>query len=275
VTRAHASVADLSGRLAPHHVAAVDGVVARYAEDGACVALLLVGSLAHGNGRPGSDVDVVLVATEEVFEARRGDGGLAFVIRDLAGWPGGYVDVKVTSRSMLERVAQRGSDPARYAFRDAVVLATRDPSIGVLLERAARFPSERRAERQRRFLCQLLAWTWYLEQAEEHANAYLTTVATHKLVLFACRVVLNANEALFPYHKWLLRETERVPRRPEGFADLIAELLARPSAAAAQRLKDAVLAFAGEREANLDWPNQFVVDSELNWLEHEAPVDDL
>jgi hypothetical protein len=66
-----------------------------------------------------------------------------------------------------------------------------------------------------------------------------------------------------------------VPRRPEGFADRIAELLARPSAAAARRLKDAVLAFAGEREANLDWSNQFLLDSELNWLEHEAPVDDL
>lgn len=275
MTRAYDSVAELSERLAAHHLAAVDGVVARYAGDGAVVALLLVGSLAHGLGRPGSDVDVMLVATEEAFELRRSEGRLAFVIHDLAGWPGGYVDVKVTSRSMLERVAHHGSDPARYAFRDAVVLAASDPTIGALLERAARFPSERRAERQRRFLCQLLAWTWYLEQAEEHANAYLTTVATHKLVLFACRVVLNANEALFPYHKWLLRETERVPRQPERFADLIAELLAGPSVGAARRLKDGVLAFAGENEATLDWPNQFLVDSELNWLEQEAPVDDL
>ncbi len=275
MTRAYDSLAELSGRLAPHHLAAVDGVVARYATDGAYVALLLVGSLAHGHARPESDLDVVLVATEEAFELRRSEGRLAFVIRDLAGWPGGYVDVKVTSRSMLERVARHGSDPARFAFRDAVVLATRDPTIGALLERAARFPSERRAERERRFLCQLLAWNWYLEQAEEHANAYLTIVATHKLVLFACRVVLNANEALFPYHKWLLQETERVPRQPDGFAERIAELLARPSVDAARRLKDAVLAFAGEHETNLDWPSQFVVDSELNWLEHEAPVDDL
>jgi len=224
-------MADLSGRLAPHHLAAVDGVVARYAEDGACVALLLVGSLAHGHGRPESDLDVVLVATEEAFELRRSEGRLAFVIRD--------------------------------------------PTIGASLQRAARFPSERRAERERRFLCQLLAWNWYLEQAEEHANAYLTIVATHKLVLFACRVVLNANEALFPYHKWLLQETERVPRQPDGFVERISELLARPSVDAARRLKDAVLAFAGVREATLEWPNQILVDSELNWLEHEAPVDDL
>ncbi len=268
-------VAELTSVLPPHHAAAVAAVVERFAPDDACEALLLVGSLAHGTGSPGSDVDVVLVTTEEAFARHRSERTLAFVIHDLVTWPNGYVDVKVTSRSLLEEIARRGSDPARYAFRDARILLTRDPSIGALLERIVRFPVEQRETRERRFLAQVLAWTWFMEQAETHRNLYLRTVATHKLVLFACRVVLNANEALYPYHKWLLQETERLPRQPEGFAEHVAELLERPSFAAAQRLRDTVLVFAGRREQELDWPNQFMADSELTWLEHEAPIDDL
>ena len=267
--------ADLTSVLAPHHAAAVEAVVERFGMGDICEALLLVGSSAHGSGSPGSDVDVILVASEAEFARRRRERTLAFVVHGLATRPGGYVDVKVTSRTMLERIARRGSDPARYAFRDARILLTRDPSIGALLERVVRFPVEQRQTREHRFLAQVLAWTWFMEQAEAHDNLYLSTVATHKLVLFACRVVLNANEAVYPYHKWLLRETEQLPRQPEGFSELIAELLRRPSSAAAQRLKDAVLAFAGAQEQKLDWPNQFMVDSELSWLEHEAPIDDL
>jgi hypothetical protein len=83
-------------------------------------------------------------------------------------------------------------------------------------------------------------------QAEAHRDAYLTTVATQKLALFACRVVLNRNEMLFPYHKWLVRETRRAPQQPEGFEERLHDLLERPSLAAAERLQAAVLDFVGE-----------------------------
>jgi predicted nucleotidyltransferase len=258
-----------------HHAQAVEAFVASYAARDEFVALLLVGSLAHGFATPASDVDVILVATEEEYRRREREQRIAFVEHDLCRYPGGYVDVKVTSRSLLHRVAERGSDAARYAYRDATILASREPDLGDLLAVVARFPIEQKVLRERRFLCQVHAWTWYMGQAESHRDPYLTAVATQKLALFACRVVLNRNEALFPYHKWLLRETARVPAQPEGFASCLRELLDRPSLAAAQRLHDAVFAFVGEAGRGLDWPGQFVADSELNWLHHEAPIDDL
>jgi predicted nucleotidyltransferase len=261
--------------MEPHHAQAIDGFVARYAAKEEFVALLLVGSLAHGFASPASDVDVMLVATDEEFRRRERERRLAFVERDLCAYPGGYVDVKVTSLSLLDRVADRGSDPARYAFKDAAILASREPALRDLLHRVARFPVEQKATRERRFLCQVLAWAWYMGQAEAHRDAYLTTVATQKLALFACRVVLNRNETLFPYHKWLVRETIRAPLQPDAFEPGLRDLLARPSSAAAERLRDAVLAFVGEAGAGLDWPAQFMADSELNWLHHEAPIDDV
>jgi hypothetical protein len=261
--------------LEPHHAQAVAGFVARYGGRDEFLAVLLVGSLAHGFATAASDVDVALVATEEEFSRREREHRLAFVERDLCRYPGGYVDVKVTSPSLLQRVAERGSDPARYAFQGAVILASRHPTLGDLLARAARFPVEQKGVREMRFLCQVQAWTWYMGEAESHGDAYLKAVATQKLALFACRVVLNRNETLFPYHKWLLREASRVPSQPEGFTVRLHDLLDRPSLATAQRLRDTVFTFVGEAGRGLDWPAQFMVDSELNWLHHEAPVDDL
>ena len=258
-----------------HHAQAIDGFLARFGSSDEFVALLLVGSLAHGFATPSSDVDVILVATEDEYRRRQSDHRLAFVERDLCGYAGGYVDCKVTALSLLHLVADGGSDPARYAFKDATILSSRENTLGACLARIVRFPIEQKAAREHRFLCQVLAWTWYMGQAEAHRDAYLTAVATQKLALFACRVVLNRNEALFPYHKWLVRETSRAPLQPEGFATYLRELLERPSLASAQRLQDAVLAFVGEAGRGLDWPMQFMVDSELNWLHHEAPVDDL
>jgi len=261
--------------MAPHQAQAIECFVAKYGGDDAFVALLLVGSLAHGFATPASDVDVILVATEDEYRRRQGDGRLAFVERDLCGYAGGYVDCKVTAPSLLQRVADRGSDPARYAFEGATILSSREPELGALLARIARFPVEEKAARERRFLCQVLAWTWYMGQAEAHSDAYLTAVATQKLALFACRVVLNRNEKLYPYHKWLVSETVRAPLQPEAFEACLNDLLGRPSLKAAQRLQEAVLAFVGGAGDGLDWPLQFMVDSELNWLHHEAPIDDL
>ncbi len=90
-----------------------------------------------------------------------------------------------------------------------------------------------------------------------------------------CRVVFNKNEALYPYHKWLLEETERISLKPENFDDLLEKLLLTPSFKTAEKLTEVLLEFLGLKEKEVDWPNQFMVDSEMNWLDHEAPIDDL
>jgi hypothetical protein len=258
-----------------HHTAAISDFLAIYTRKPEYLAIVLGGSLAHGFERSDSDVDVNLVATEGEYERRHRDRQLAFSLRDICTYPGGYIDCKVVSLGSLHEIAQRGSDAARYAFKDARILHTTTPALAPLLAEIARFPVEQQAARQHRFACQLLAWKWYMSQAEEKQNAYLFHLATQKVVLFACRAVLNRNLALYPYHKWLLAEVTRLQSRPDGFLDELDVLLRTPSFAQAQRITDAVCAFLGLREADIDWPNQFMIDSEMNWLQHEPPIDDV
>ncbi len=258
-----------------HHSKAIDDFLAGYATKDEFIAILLVGSLAHGFAKVNSDIDIILVATEDEYQRRQGQKQLAFSLWDICAYPGGYIDCKVVSLASLNQIAARGSDPARYAFKDATILSSRTAALDSVLQRVTRFPIEQQASRERRFICQLLAWKWYMSQAEENQNAYLVHLATQKLTLFASRIILNRNAALYPYHKWLLAETQKAPVKPEGFLETLDALLHDPTFVIAQKLADLLLEFVGLNEKDVDWPNQFMVDSEMNWLTHEAPVDDL
>ena len=258
-----------------HHQTAIEDFLKLYRDKPEFIAILLAGSLAHGYAKPDSDIDIMLVADEREYAKRKADGKLAFSLWDICTYPGGYIDCKVVSLVALAEIADRGSDAARYAFKDAKILAGATVELAAALAKTCRFPQEKQADRQYRFVCQLLAWKWYMSQAVAKQNAYLVHLAAHKVILFACRIILNLNQMLYPYHKWLLEETKRAPRQPAEFQKILAEFAQAPDFGWAQSLTDAVLAFIGVAEPGTDWPNRFMADSELNWLDHEPPVDDL
>ena len=129
------------------------------------IGLLLAGSLAHGYATPESDVDVMIVVSDAEHQKRIKEGGTCFFSRELCTYPEGYVDGKYTSLAYLDEVEQRGSEPARFAFQDARVLFTRDPSLTGRLQGIARYPVEEKAARLWRFQAQFEAWYWYCSQA--------------------------------------------------------------------------------------------------------------
>lgn len=258
-----------------HHSKAIDVFLEIYSKKKEFIAILLAGSLTHGFAKPNSDIDIILVATDDEYQQRKKEKKLAFSLWDICTYPGVYIDCKVVSFNLLNQIAERGSDPARYAFKDARVLRSKSDSLEPLLKEVTKYPVEQKPYREYRFICQVLAWKWYMSQAEEKKDPYLLHLSTQKLALFTCRVILNKNETLYPYHKWLLEETKKVSWKPEGFNELLEKLLFTPSFETAQELTNILLNFVGLKEEEVDWSNQFMVDSEMNWLDHEAPIDDL
>jgi hypothetical protein len=101
-------------------------------------------------------------------------------------------------------------------------------------------------------------------------------VATQKLALFACRVVLNRNDDPVPVPQVAAEgDAPRAAASPKASRSDLQTLLDRPSLATAQRSGTRCSPSWARVGRGLDWPTQFMVDSELNWLHHEAPVDDL
>jgi len=259
----------------PHHAETIQRVVEHFQADAEVEALLLGGSVAHGFERPDSDVDVMFVISDESHAARSRLGKLVYVSSDLCVTPTAYVDGKYLTEATLRAIAEKGSEPARFALQDSRVLFSRLDGLEAMLTRIVRYPVEAKAERMMRFAAQLEAWNWYASEALKHENPYLLGVSVDKLVLFGGRLILAHNELLYPYHKWFLRVLEGAHDKPAGLMPAILALYADPSAEAIGRFYELVKGFREWDSSGVFWPVQFMADSELNWLDGPAPVDDL
>ena len=257
-----------------HHRESIARMTERIAADCEVRALILGGSIAHGFAAPASDIDVMLVVADADYEERLRDGRMQYYDSEVCTYEGGYVDGKYLTESFLAKVAEQGSDPARFAFADARILFSRIDGLESLLAAAARYPVEQKADRIQRFYAQLEAWHWYAHEAIKWKDAHLLATAVSKLVLFAGRLILAHNELLYPFHKWFLRVLESAPDKPAELMPRIAALHASPTTESVFAVYQCVAEFQPWASERL-WPVQFMLDSELNWLDGHTPVDDL
>lgn len=260
----------------PHHAQTIQNLVNAFEKDPSTHALILGGSIAHGFARPDSDVDVTIVVAPEEYRQRQREGRMHYNNRALCTYDG-YIDGKYADIDFLKLVAERGSDPIRYAYEGNRILFSRVPGLDALLAAIVRYPVAEKRERIERFAAQLLAWRWYYSEAIRQENHYLRFLAIQKLVLFGTRLVLTENEQLYPYHKWMLRVLERCPRQPAGLQGDIKTLLTFPAWETVDAYVRKLLAFVGIDFATADaiWPTRFMKDTELRWTAHETCIDDI
>jgi len=211
--------------MLPHHEQAIANVTGYFEREPGVLALVLGGSIAHGFATPVSDVDVMIVVSDDEYAQRSASGQVHFFNRELCAYPEGYVDGKYVGPGFLELARARGTEPARFAFQDARVLFSRVDGLPELVAEIARYPVAEKAARLERFYAQFVAWSWYVSEAIKHANPYLLSLSASKQALFGGRLILAHNERLYPYHKWFLRVLEQAPDKPAG---LVAQIALRP-----------------------------------------------
>ena len=266
--------------LLPHHAATVTALTQQMSADPDVLALVLGGSIARGFATPASDVDVTIVVSPEDLARRAAAHRLHYNATDVVTYEGGYIDGKYVDLAGLRLVAERGSDPARYAFVGARVLFSRVDGLADLVAEITRYPQAERASRIERFAAQLLAWRWYHSQGVAKGDAYLTTASLAKVVLFACRLVLAQNSLLYPHHKWLMRVTAGAPDAPTDLVPRLLVLSADPAGADVgdvdALVRDLFDRYGIDREAaDAAWPTHFIRDSENAWVHGHAPIDEM
>lgn len=261
--------------LYPHHQITIDRTTEHFQAQPEVRALLLAGSIAHGLSGEGSDVDVLILVSDKDYEARVKKQQTVFVSTELAGYEGGYVDGKYLSEGFLAKVEEKGSEPARFAFADARILFSHVPDLPDRLERIVRYPVEEKFNRIARFNAQLEAWHWYVSEAAKKQNPYLMATAVSRLLLFGGRMLLAHNEMLYPFHKWFLAILNRAPDKPEGVVELMMEAGHTPSQPLADRFYDLITSFRQWEKGDIFWPNWFMQDTELSWMDGSPPIDDL
>lgn len=83
--------------------------------------VIIGGSVAHGFAREDSDIDLMRVVSDDTYRSLLESGDIHYHETESTPYKGGYVDGKYTSVSYIQRVAESGSEPARFAFKDAIV----------------------------------------------------------------------------------------------------------------------------------------------------------
>jgi hypothetical protein len=130
-----------------HHRRAVGRLVERFGNDPKFPALIIGGSIARGWERDDSDVDFVLLATDDEYARRKATNAFAYYATDLCDYPGGYVDGKIVDWQFLQDVAERGNEPSRAAYVGVTIAYSRVPGLDDLLERITTYPAHERAEK--------------------------------------------------------------------------------------------------------------------------------
>ncbi len=257
-----------------HHRLAIDRLTDAYGDDPDFLALIIGGSVAKGCARHDSDVDFMIVATDEVFERRLAARDLFINRTDLCDYDGGYVDGKIVNLGFLQDVADKGNEPSRAAFEGAFTAYSHVPRLDDLLERIPVYPNRGHDKRIKAFYCMAFIQRWLIHEAERHGNQYTINRAASQLALFAGRLVLAHNRRLFPYHKWLRRALESVTVKPDDLLDRFDALCEQPSGARANELFETVATCHDWGISDLDAYTWFMTEVEWSWRNDQTPIED-
>lgn len=258
-----------------HHNDSIRNITDKLEKDPAVQALLIGGSIAHGFQKASSDVDIMIIVSNDEYANRLESGQIHYYETESCTYDGGYIDGKYLTVDFMEKVAIKGSEPARFAYEGVTIAFSRIDGLASIIDRITRYPADKKTDNIVKFYSQFEAWHWYSHEAIKHGNTYLLQHSITQFILFGGRLILAEAEVLYPYHKWFLEVLERVIDKPDLIMDNINALLNTPTEENIKQFHTSIKSF---RDWGIDphsWPNQFMKDSELNWMDGIIPVADI
>ncbi len=207
-------------------------------------AVFLAGSLAKGTQRPESDVDGIVVLTEDAYARRLARNAVSECVHGQCTYQGGYFDVKYVCEETLRLCALKGSEPTRNAYVGARPLLCRDEALPALVAQIARYPQEEYLHRLFIFYAGFtLNKGFFFRSALEVGDEYLLSRSCVDTVYFGMRMLFAYNRVLFPCHKAMMRYAQALPQKPQNIIELGEALVRERSAAARDAFAAAILGF--------------------------------
>jgi hypothetical protein len=258
-----------------HHQAGIDSITEKLKAREEVLGVIIGGSIAHGYAAAESDIDIMIVLSDVDYERAFAEQEIGFFETDSCSYEGGYVDGKCVSADYIRKVAESGSEPAKYAFKDAFVTFSKLEGLAKLVQDASCYPVHRKEANLGKFYAQFETWKWYYYEGLKRNNRLLADYSLTNYVMFTGRLILAYNEVLFPSYKWLLQELEHVTHRPDQLMLLLNEVIDKKTPKAVEALYTKVMEFHTWSRSDTHWSVQFMKDSQLNWLDGVPPVLDL
>ncbi|MFC6334209.1 nucleotidyltransferase domain-containing protein [Paenibacillus septentrionalis] len=259
----------------PHHQIAINAITDKLKIRPEVQGVIIGGSVAHGFANESSDIDIMIVYSDEDYARSRSTYNLGYFETEACAYEGGYVDGKIISPSFIKQVAEFGSEPAKFAFQDAFLTYSNIDGLQQLVTAAAKYPVDKKEENMQKFYAQFETWKWYYYEGLKRDNRLLIDHSLTQYLFFAGRLILAYNEILFPSYKWFLKALQEVPSKPKDLMTDIDQVLEKRTPEAVEKLYKSIVEFHNWYAAEHHWTVQFMVDSQLNWQDGPVPVLDL
>ena len=167
-----------------HHIESAQKLKEYYEGQEGVIAVVLDGSTVKGNARPDSDIDAIVVVTEERYRELAACNRLAEVIPGHCTYEGGYFDVKS------------------------------------LVAAIGRYPEHTVADKIACFCANLQLNRGYFLNIVPADNAYMRAHLAQEIVYSVYRLILIENRVLFPCNRRLEETVRACPKRPENILEL-------------------------------------------------------
>lgn len=255
-----------------HHRASINNLINYFKDDIGVMAIILGGSIAKGCARVDSDVDAMVVVSQEKYNKLAKNNQLAECITGHCTYEDGYFDIKYFTLEYLMSVMENGSEPSRNAFKSSRLLYSTSSKIEECVNKIPVFQKQEKQEKLLSFYSAFnLNYTYFWGASSN--DIYLRTRAATDIVLFGFRLLLQESEVLFPCHKGLIKFVTDLKNKPEDIINKANKLLTTLSDESKDDFVNSILNFIGYKppEDFSEVLTRFVEDNELWWYK-ERPV---
>lgn len=219
-----------------HHEISIENMK-EYFRKREAIALILVGSVAKGTERIDSDLDGVVIVSEEEYAERKKNNITTETIDGLCTYEGGYFDVKYMTKEYLKDLAEKGSEPARNGFTKAKTLFCNDTEIENVLPQIPVFQIEEREEKLLSFYSDFwLNYHYFLKSCAVDGYMKMQTIA--EIIYSIYRIMLQEHEILFDCNRRLEKQVETISEKTAELVRLGRELESSQSTQDADRFVD-------------------------------------
>ena len=198
-----------------HHEESLKIMTEHYRNQEGVIAFIFGGSVAKGMERIDSDLDGMIVVSQEEFEERTINHTLTEVIHGKCTYEEGYFDVKYITKDFLQIAAEKASEPTRNSFHCAKVMFSSDPEIEDLVKQIATFQKDEKAEKMLSFYSDMmLSYGYYWKTCK--VDGYMKIRTASEIVYCIYRMILQENEILFPCNRRLEQYVDLCKDKPEN-----------------------------------------------------------
>lgn len=255
-----------------HHKTSINNLINYFKDDLDVIAIILGGSIAKGIERPDSDVDAIVVVSEEKYNQLNRSNQLSECIFGYCTYEHGYFDIKYCTEKYLISVMQKGSEPSRNAFKSSRCLYSKNSKIEEWINKIPLFQKQEKQEKLLSFYSAFNLNYGYFWGSSSN-DIYLRTRTATDIVLFGFRILLQESEVLFPCHKGLMESVIDLKNKPEDIINKATKLLTTLSDESKDDFVNSILNFIGYKPPKdfSEVLTRFIDDNELWWYK-ERPV---